>query len=50
MYLDFLKVLHFSFPVAVVGPSAKGLLSPAVAKFTGGIYLQSVLSNQERFY
>ena len=50
MYLDFLKVLRFSFPVAVVGPSTKGLLSPAVAKFTGGIYLQSVLSNQERFY
>ena len=23
MYLDFLKVLRFSFPVAVVGPSAK---------------------------
>ena len=23
MYLDFLKVLRFSFPVVVVGPSAK---------------------------
>jgi len=51
MHLDFPKVLRFSFPVAVVGPmQRKGLLFPAVAKFTGEIFLQWVLSNHERFY
>ena len=48
--LDFLKVLRFSFPVPVVGSSAKDFYPPQRAKFTGGIFLQWVLSNHERFY
>ena len=31
-------------------PRREGLLSPAVAKFTGGIFLRWVLSNYEQFY
>ena len=38
--LDFLKVLRFSFPVPVVGPSAKDFYPLQRAKFTGGIFLQ----------
>ena len=37
--IDFLKVLGFSFPVPVVGPSAKDFYPLQRAKFTGGIFL-----------
>ena len=47
---DFLKVLRFSFPVPVVGPSAKDFYPLQHAKFTRGIFLLWVLSNHERFY
>jgi len=33
--IDFLKVLSFSFPVPVVGPSAKDFYHLQRAKFTG---------------
>ena len=38
-WVDFLKVLRFSFPVPVVGPSAKDFYPLQRAKFTGGIFL-----------
>ena len=44
-FVDFLKVLRFSFPVPVVGPSAKTFI-PCRAP----ISLPEVLSNHERFY
>ena len=45
LFLDFLEVLRFSFPVPVVGPSAKTFI-PCRAP----ISLPEVLSNHERFY
>ena len=38
-WIDFLKVLRFSFPVPVVGPCAKDFYPLQRAKFTGGIFL-----------
>ena len=38
--VDFLKVLRFSFPVPVVGPSAKDFSHLRRTKFTGGIFLR----------
>ena len=49
-WLDFVRVLRFSFPVAVAGPSAKDFYPLQRAKFTGGIFLLFVLFNHERFY
>ena len=48
--VDFSKVLRFSFPLPVVGPSAKDFYPLWRAKSTGGIFLLWVLSNHERFY
>ena len=36
-------------PVLVIGPSVKGLLSPAVCQIYRGILLLQVSSNHERF-
>ena len=37
--IDFLKVLRFSFPVPLVGPTAKDFYHLQRAKFAGGIFL-----------
>ena len=38
-WLDFLKVLLFSFPVQVVGPRAKDFYPLQRVEITGGIFL-----------